>query len=321
MLTRSLASALLLAAFLAGGSDSRAQAPAPTVLRIGTPGNDGNALAFYAQALGFFKRYGIEPQTQLVRFGGGSGIAAALQGKALDVGEADLVAIATAREHGVNLTLLAPSYMYRTGDLTSAIIAARNSGIRSAKDLNGKVIGVASLGGVGRMLTTKWLDKNGADVNSVKFVELPQVSMAAALVRGTIDAAQSGEPNITAAGDDVRILASTYAALGRQVQATAWCATEDWVKSNPESAKRFVAAIHEAAVWGDDARNHEKSAEILRQWVPFPENLAQKMHRAYYGQAFEVSALQPLLDAALEYKSLQVHASARDMLSPYALTR
>jgi ABC-type nitrate/sulfonate/bicarbonate transport system substrate-binding protein len=180
---------------------------------------------------------------------------------------------------------------------------------------------VASLGGVGRMLATMWLDKNGADVSSVKFVEMPQVSMAAALVRGTVDAAQSGEPNITAAGDDVRLLASTYAILGKEVQATAWCATEDWVKNNPDAAKRFVASIHDAAVWADDPRNHAKSADILRSWVPFPEGLAQKMHRAYYGQAFEIPALQPLLDAAFAYKTLQARADARDLLSPYALIR
>jgi ABC-type nitrate/sulfonate/bicarbonate transport system substrate-binding protein len=318
---RYLAALLLAASALAIGSDGRAQTPAPLVLRIGTPGNDGNALAFYAQAQGFFKKRGIDSQIQIARFGAGSGIAAALQGKALDVGEADLVAIAIAREHGVPLTLLAPSYMYRVGDLTSAIVTARNSAIHSAKDLNGKVIGVASLGGVGRMLTTKWLDKNGADVGSIKFIEMPQTSMAAALARGTIDAAQTGEPNITAAGDELRILASTYASLGGQVQATAWCATEDWVKTNPDLAKRFVAAIHEAAVWGDDPRNHEKSAEILRGWVPFQEGLAQKMHRAYYGQAFEVSALQPLLDAALEYKALGSRASAREMISAYAMVR
>jgi NitT/TauT family transport system substrate-binding protein len=312
---------LLVTALLGTGPGVRAQAPAPIVLRMGTPGNDGNALAFYAQAMGFFQKHGIDAQIQIARFGAGSAVAAALEGKALDIGEADVVAIALAREHGVALTLLAPSYMYRAGDLTSAIVTAANSSIHSARDLDGKIVGVASLGGVGKMLTTKWLHENGADVGSIKFVEMPQVSMPAALIRGTIDAAQTGEPNITAAGDGLRILASTYAVLGKRIQATAWCATEDWAKNNPEAARQFVAALHEAAAWADDPRNHPKSAEILRQWVPFPEGLAQKMHRAYYGQAFEVSALQPLLDAAFEYKVLQTRASARDMLSRYALVR
>lgn len=316
-----LFSALICAVTLGGGSAGRAQAPALIPVRIATPGNDGNALAFYAQALGLFKKYGIDPQIQVIRNGGGATIVAAIAAKALDVGESDLMAIAAAHEHGVSVTLLSPAYMFRSGDLTSVIITAHDSPIHSAKDLNGKTIGVASLGGVGKMLTTKWLADNGADLSSIKFVELPQVSMAAALVRGTIAAAQSGEPNITAAGDDIRVLASTYAAVGGRVQATAWCTSAEWPRSNPDAAKRFVAAIHDAAVWADDPRNHPKSATILSQWLPFPEGLAEKMHRAYYGQAFDVAALQPLLDAGLEYKALQTHVSAHDLISPFALIK
>jgi NitT/TauT family transport system substrate-binding protein len=308
-------------AVLAGGPAVRAQAPALIPVRIATPGNDGNALAFYAQALGLFKKYGIDPQIQVIRNGGGATIVSAIASGALDAGESDLMAIAGAREHGVPVTLLSPAYMFRTGDLTSVIITAHDSPVRSAKDLNGKTVGVASLGGVGRMLMTKWLADNGADLASIKFIELPQVSMAAALVRGTIAAAQSGEPNVTAAGDDTRILASTYAAVGGQVQATAWCANEAWTHANPEAAKRFVAAIHDAAVWADDPRNHPRSAEILRQWLPFPEGLAEKMHRAYYGQVFDLSALQPLLDVGFTYKALPARIDARELISPYALVR
>lgn len=290
-------------------------------LRVGTVGNDGNALAFYAQALGLFKKHGVDVDVQVLRSGGAATVIAAIVGKALEAGEADLINAAAAYEKGIPVTLLAPSYMFRTGDLTSVIMTAKNSAVHGAKDLNGKTVGVASLGGVGRMLTTKWLLDNGADLGTIKFVELPQVSMAAALVRGSIDAAQSGEPNVTAAGDDVRILASTYAAVGNQVQATAWVASADWVRENTEAAKRFVGALHDAAVWGDNPRNHPQSAAILQKWLPFPAGLAERMHRAYYGQSFDIAAMQPLLDFAYAQKSLSTRVSARDLISPVALVR
>jgi NitT/TauT family transport system substrate-binding protein len=313
----------LLAAFAAaplGVRSAGAQEPAYT-LRVGTVGNDGNALAFYAQALGLFKKHGVDVDIQVMRSGGAATVISAIVGKALEAGEADIVNAAAAYEKGIPITLLAPSYMFRMGDLTSVIITAKNSPVRTAKDLNGKTVGVASLGGVGRMLTTKWLTDNGADVSTIKFVELPQVSMAAALTRGAIDAAQSGEPNVTAAGDEIRILASTYAAVGNQVQATAWVAGAEWVKANPEAAKRFVAALHDAAVWGDNPRNHAQSAAILQKWLPFPEGLAEKMHRAYYGQTFDLAAMQPLLDFAYAQKSLASRVLARDLISPVALVR
>lgn len=316
----SVLAALAAAPLLARSRAARAQ-DAEYVVRVGTVGNDGNALAFYGQALGLFKKHGLDIQIQVLRSGGAATVIAGMAGKALDAGEADLVTAAAAYAHGVPITLLAPSYMFRTGDLTSVIITAKTSAVHTAKDLNGKTIGVATLGGVGRMLTTKWLQDGGADVSSIKFVELPQISMAAALARGSIDAAQSGEPNVTAAGDDIRILASTYAAVGREVQATAWAASSDWVHANLDAAKRFVLGIREAAVWADDPRNHPQSAAILQKWLPFPEGLAEKMHRAYYGQVFNVAAMQPLLDAAYEQKMLTTHVSARDLISPAAITR
>ena len=87
-------------AVLAGEPAVRAQEPGLLTVRIATPGNDGNALAFYAQALGLFKKYGIDPQIQVIRAGGGATIIAGIAGNSLDVGESDLIAIATAREHG-----------------------------------------------------------------------------------------------------------------------------------------------------------------------------------------------------------------------------
>jgi ABC-type nitrate/sulfonate/bicarbonate transport system substrate-binding protein len=316
-----LLSALASAAFAAAGATARGQVAAPYTVRIATPGNDGNALAFYAQALGLFAKYGIDPQIQVIRAGGGSTIIAGIVGNAIDVGESDVIAAATAYEHGVPVTLLAPSYMFRLGDLTSVVLTAADSTVHVAKDLEGKTIGVPSLSGVGRLLTTKWLIVNGVDLSTVKFVEMPQISMAAALARGTIAAAQSGEPNITAAGNDVRILFSTYAVLGKHVQATAWCTTADWARNNPEAARRFAAAIHDAAVWADDPGNHARSAAILQQWLPFPAGLAERMHRAYYGQAFELAALQPLLDAAFELKALQTRVNARDLINQNAGVR
>src|ERR1700723_3882196 len=104
-----LLSGLASVAALARATRAAAQTPDLPVVRIATPGNDGNALAFYAQALGLFKKYGIDAQIQAIRSGGGATILAGIVGKALDVGESDVIGIASAYEHGVPITLLAPS--------------------------------------------------------------------------------------------------------------------------------------------------------------------------------------------------------------------
>src|ERR1700722_18096138 len=175
------ASALVaLAAFGASTIRAARAQTAPIVIRIATPGNDGNALCYYAQDLGIYKKYGITSQIQTIRAGSGAGIASAVAGGSVDIGESDITAVANARDHGIPLTLLAPGFMHRGALGTSGVVVAKNAPIHTAKDLNGLTVAVPSLTGPARVSTMKWLEKNGADLTSIKFVEMPQVAMAAA---------------------------------------------------------------------------------------------------------------------------------------------
>ena len=180
-----LAAVVLGLSLLLGGAPTRAQSTS-AVLRIATPGNDGNALAYYAQDTGLFKKYGIDSQIQAIRAGGGPSVASAVAGGSVDIGESDIITVASAREHGIGLVLLAPSFMHRSASPITAIVVAKGSPIRTASDLNGKIIGTPSLSGPAKVATDKWLLKNGADIATIKFVEMPQPSMAAAVVRGTV---------------------------------------------------------------------------------------------------------------------------------------
>ena len=108
---RWIASAAL--AVLGTMSSGGAQSPPPlTVINIATPGQDFNALAYFAEDMGFLKKHGIEAKFIAVH-GSGPAIAAAVTGKSVDIGEGGVIDIAEARLHGVPLTLVAPSYLYR----------------------------------------------------------------------------------------------------------------------------------------------------------------------------------------------------------------
>ena len=145
--------------------------------------------------------------------------------------------------------------------------------------------------------------------------------MAAAVARGTVAGATTNEPNLAASLDDVRVLGYVYDAIGNPLQVSGWFATEDWIRANLDVARAFVTAIHEAAVWGNNPANHAASAAILQKYTPFSSDLLPKMHRAAYGEVFDLAIVQPLLDAAVEQKSLQKHVAAKDLLSTVAVTR
>jgi NitT/TauT family transport system substrate-binding protein len=169
-------------------------------------------------------------------------------------------------------------------------------------------------------VTVAWLQKNGTDLASVKYVELPQTAMAAAIARGTVAAATTTEPNLAGALDDVRVLGYVYDAIGNPLQVSGWFATEDWIRANTDVARRFVAALRESAAWANNPKNHAASAAILQKYTPFSSDLLPKMHRAQYGEFFDPATMQPLLDAAYDQKSLQKRIVAKDLLSSVAAT-
>jgi NitT/TauT family transport system substrate-binding protein len=300
-----------------------AQSPAPPLsMRIATSPQAATAEAYVALELGTFKKYGLDVQVESLAKGAGSAVAGIVVSKSADVGEADIIAICAAAEHGIPLSLLAASNVYLPTSVPINVLAvSANSTIRSAKDLNGKVVAAPSLEGPAKVSAAKWLDDHGADLSTIKFIEMPVVTMAAALQNGTIAAGMVSEPALTVAGDTVRILGRSYQdGYGKAFQVSYWFATPEWVKANPEAAHRFALAMRDTAQWTNDPKNAERYGQFLQKYAHFPDEVIKKMGRAAYGVTIDTGLAQPLIDAGIKYKSLHKECPAKDFVSPTALS-
>jgi NitT/TauT family transport system substrate-binding protein len=295
---------------------ARAQTPR---IRIGTAGQDGNASEYYAADMGFFKKYGLDDvDIQTIRRGSGAAIIAALAGGSLDIAESDLMAIAAAKLHGIDLAILWPSAISVSEHPTNALLVAKSSPIGVAKDLVGKTVAVPSLEGPNAMAMRTWLDQGRVARSDVKFVEVPMVEMAVALDRGTVDAAYPTEPNVTAAlsTGKVRVLAHPWDAIGKRWVITAYVAMTEWIGGNPVAAASFAKAIRDAQSWAN--RNHDKSAAIFGRWSSMPAETVNTMMRSTYTERLDVALIQPLLDVGYKEKILPQPVAAKDLISAVA---
>jgi ABC-type nitrate/sulfonate/bicarbonate transport system substrate-binding protein len=142
--------------------------------------------------------------------------------------------------------------------------------------------------------------------------------MAAAVERGTVAAAIINEPNLTASRDCCRTIGNIFGGIGQEWLLSGWYTTSDWLAKNPVVAKNFIAAVREAALWGNNPANHSKSGEILNAHTPFSPDLLAHMTRATYATTFDPRTMQLLLDAAYKYKMLTQPVKLADMLAPIA---
>lgn len=281
-----------------------------TTLRIGTIPIDPAFECFYAQDRGTFKAAGIDASIQPLSSGGA--VAAAIAGGAIDVGNVDLVTIAAAHSRGVPFVILAAAGEFTPIAPTYVLLVPKSSPIVSARDFSGKTVAVNGLKNINQIPTQAWIDNNGGDSRSVKFVEMPFPSMLPALRNGQIDAAAVTEPTWSASGDEFRVISLTRKNLAPWFLVAGWVALRPWVDAHRDLAQRFAGAMRDTARWANVA--HAATAAMLSQTSKLPIAVAERMHRAYYGESLSPALIQPVIDAAARYGVIEQRFPARDLL-------
>lgn len=292
-----------------------AVAAAPAVLRaadlatirIGAQVTDATAEHIYAQALGMFPAAGLNAEISPLRNSGA--LVAAVAGGSLDVMAATVVSIAVAHSKGLDLLTIAPEAVYDGHSTQSAVVVAPNSSIRSGADLNGKTVAVNGLGDATQVMVDAWIDATGGDFKSVKLIEVPFPSVAAALTQGRIDAALLVEPFISTAGSTIKVVGDPEAAIGKGYMVTGWFAMADWLNANREMARRFVSVMLQTAKWANGHR--DQSAAILAKYLGISPDAIKAAPRAVYGeQPVTPAMIQPMLDYSTKYIGLEKTSAA-----------
>jgi len=240
-----LAASTTLAEAIAAPAPVGAQALRPVhVLSVPT---DGVKSILYAQKAGLFRKRGID--ADIVSTGSGAAIFAAVIGGGADVGSGSLFPVFAAYGRGLPLRIIAPASYYSSDHADSLLLVRKDSPIQTARDLNGKILGVDAVKDVYSVATQAWVDQHGGDGQSLKPVELKPTEQLEALDTGRIDAAVFKTPFLTVALDTgkFRLLGKPLDAIAPHFLLSCWVATADYIAKNPEIVSGFVAALTEAA--------------------------------------------------------------------------
>jgi NitT/TauT family transport system substrate-binding protein len=263
----------------------------------------------YAQALGLFKKYGVDVDVGIVS--SGEAAAAAIVGGSADIGAANVVSLVLAHEKGVGFTFVAPGAEYVGRAPTNALIVAKTSPIRTPQDLIGKTLGVIALGDINTIAIRAWLEHNGVDASTVHFIELPNPQMAAAVERGSIDAAIISSPALAPAMQTGRVLGLPYSAVSERFAINAWYAKKDWVATHRDAVQRFTRAVTEAQLWAN--KDHAASAKILVADAKLDPDLVATMTRATFAPKLDDALIQPLIDLMAKYGRIAAPFPASDL--------
>jgi NitT/TauT family transport system substrate-binding protein len=288
-----------------------AQADDANTIHVVAVAIDLYAGAYYAQDQGFFKAAGLDVDVTTLANGGAA--ATALAGGSTDVASTNLVQVATAIAHGVPLTVIAGGGLYSTNAPSTAVCVSKSSPLHTARDLEGKTVGVAALNDQATLALKKWLGANGADYKKVRMIELGYPEMIAGLAAGRIDAAILAEPwQTTARNGDDRLFAKPFDSIAPVFNIGVWAAQKSWVQAHPDLARRFAGAIYAAAKWANS--HHDESAQILAKYAKADPKMIGGMIRSIQSTDLAVAHIQPPLDAAFEFGQMDKQMTAADLI-------
>jgi NitT/TauT family transport system substrate-binding protein len=287
-----------------------ARAATLTAVRIGVQPVESAGQTFYAKDLGWFEQAGLD--VAITPLSNGGALVAAVIAGSLDLGLSAVGPVAQGAVKGLGVKIIAPAGMSLSTAPTDVTMVALDSPIKTAADLNGKTIAVNGLGNVLMYATQAWIDKNGGNSKSVKWLELPFPSMAAAIAAHRVDAATLAEPYVSDAKSVARALANPMDAIALTIPATTWFANGNWLQQQPSVAAKIVDVLRRAAVW---ANGHPKEAgDILIRYTSIkPETLAL-MTRSTFGVDIVPSQIQSLIDTGVRYGDVDRAIRAADII-------
>jgi NitT/TauT family transport system substrate-binding protein len=296
---RSALTSLAVAAGAFAALGSRGSAQTRPSIKVATLPSEAAAEVFYAQEMGYFATAGIDVDIQVMT--NGAAVASAVASNAVDIGWTTPISLAIAHQKGIPFLTIAPAVLYTAAAPFSALFVAKDSPIKKASDLHGKVIAANGLGTMTEYGPRAWIDKNGGDATLVKFLEMPFTAMVEAVAGGRVDAAEIGEPELAVANAKIQRLAYPMDAVAREFLFGVWFAGTPWVKAHPDLVARFVAAIKTTAAWANQPANQTRSGAILSQYTKIPARVIATMTRARYGEVLSPALIQPVIETAAHY--------------------
>jgi NitT/TauT family transport system substrate-binding protein len=264
----------------------------------------------YAKDLGLYQKHGLDVDLQLPN--STSLAVAGVIGGGVDIAYTNVISIEQAYRKGSPIVVICPANLNVPERPTSFLLVAKNSPIKTARDLEGKVIGTQPLKSLGDNAVNAWMEARGADPAKVKWLEIPFVACAEAIERGRIDAAVVVEPFGTQARQTTRLLGRPFDAVAKYFYGAAYIASATWANANQQTVARFVAAISEASRWAN--ANPKLSATILQKYSGADPETVSSMTRVVLADKMDPADLQATIDFAARYGIIDARFPAKDLI-------
>jgi len=283
-----------------------------TAIKMAGVPEDSATTVLYGIQSGLFKPYGLDVDMQPQH--NGPSVMSGVVGSSYQIGKSSTPPLIAAFSKGLPFTIIMPAGVYDSRAPIAGLLVRSDSTVRKAADLNGKTIAVGALNDIHSLAVLAWMDKNGGDIASIKFVEIPIGEIPVAIEGGRVVAGSANEPVYSAAlgNDKLRSVAHHFDGIAPRFMYTAWFTTKTYAAANPAVIKNVSAALKKAAAYVNG--HHAQTADLIAKFTSLEPAQVAKMTRVEQGTTLDPKLVQPVIDAMVRYKTLAQPIDAREIM-------
>ncbi|WP_151770475.1 ABC transporter substrate-binding protein [Streptomyces abyssomicinicus] len=291
--------ALLLTATACGSSDDPSDKSSSsggvTTVKVGVIPIVDVAPLYLGQEKGIFGKHGLK--LEMTPAQGGAAIVPGVVSNQFQFGFSNMASLMIAQSNGVPVRAVVNG-VATTGEKGKdfgGLVVKGDSGITSAKDLEGKKVAVNTLKNINDTTVRESVREAGGDPSKVKFVEIAFDQMPAALDSGEIDGAMAVEPALTTAKSQGAVeVASSYVDVSDRLTVAMYFTSAQYAQQNPEVVEKFEAATKEALAYADG--HPDEVREILTSYTKIPADLLPQLTLPKWPAEVDRGSIETLRD-------------------------
>jgi NitT/TauT family transport system substrate-binding protein len=307
---------------LGGSSDNQSSATGdvekPKIKIAIIPATDMAPL-WVAQKQGYFAEEGLE--VEIVTKAGGGDVMTSLLGGDVDFAFASYPLVVQAQEKGrgaKNLKIVAEAAAATPEN--NAVVAKKDSPIRSEIDLQAKRIGVTSTGSIVDMAVMATLRSAKADFSKIDWRQMRFPDMLPKLQSGEIDAAFLVEPFITIAQSQLGVWIVSQPMTGPLdgMPLTGYLALESTTKDSPKTVAAFQRVIQKVHREAATQKGEDAIRQALIEFANVKSEIAPVVHLPAYPITTDPTRLQRVPDLMKEFGLIQNRFDIKPLIASSA---
>jgi NitT/TauT family transport system substrate-binding protein len=266
---------------------------------------------FYAIKSGMYEKARLD--VELVPASSGTFATTAVVAGTYQISKGSCISSLVAYLRGLPLKVIANGGIWDPKTPFTLTLVAADSPVKTAADLSGKTGGTGALNDMNQLSINAWVDKNGGDSKSLKWVEVPNTSAAEAMLQKRIDFCALNEPQLTAAMETgrVRVLAPTYSAIAPRFVYATYSSNAEWADKNKDAVRRWVRTTYAAAAY-TNVHNAE-TEQLVAEYTKIPVEVIHKIARGSGAVSSDPRLIQPAIEVAAKYKYIPRNFSAKEL--------